>query len=235
MPYNRGYRNKRRGSMRRRFRGGYGSKRRRYISEYKPMSLYRQPMTPYKVRALVGSELKHSVQNAELQPSIGGSFLSITDGIPQGVLTTNRVGQWIQPVLLHGHIEVTAEEAAENKETTVQIRIAFFRWKEDTSVQIPESDVLMESTVNVQGPYKFGSRGKFDILWSKVITLSNDRQNSQFTKRFRFYLKLGQGPRCLYDEATPKKYQLFFFNLSNSPIGDEPSVRINTVFRYTDS
>ncbi len=220
---------------RRRRRSAYGPKRRRYISEYKPMSLYRQPMTAYKVRALVGSELKHSVQNAELQPSIGGSFLSITDGIPQGVLTTNRIGQWIQPIILHGHIEVTALDEPEQKETVVQTRIAFLRWREDTSVQVPESNVIMESTANVQGPYKFGSKGKFDILWSRVLTLSNDRQNSQFTKRYRFYLKLGRGPRALYDEATPTKYHLFFFNISNAPIGDEHFVRINTVFRYTDS
>ncbi len=226
----------RRRKRRRSFRGrGRMRKRGRFQSMYKSRSIYRQPMTAYKVRRIIGQELKHSVQQAEIQPSIGGNFLSLTDGIPQGVLSTNRIGNWIQPAVLHGHIELTGLLNSEASEHTAITRMAFLRWKEDTTLNPPSTEEIMESKADPQGPYNFGGKGKFDILWTKVVTTVNENDNGQFSRRFRFYLRLGRGPQCIYSEATPMKYHLFFFALSNSPITEEGFLRISTVLRYGDA
>ncbi len=221
---------------RRGYRSRFGKRRKMGYGPYKPRSLYRRPMTAYKVRRLINPELKISQQLNELQVQpVTGNLVSITDPIVQGVLATQRNGQQIQPAVLHGHINLTGEEKTAATDLKVTVRMAFLRWKESQNDNPPSAAEIMSNTADPQGPYNFGGKGKFDIMWSRVTTIVNSPDNSQFSKRFRFYLKLGKGPMCQWNEATPEKYHLFFFAISDATVTDEPALVLSTVFRFTDS
>lgn len=218
------------------FRRGYRSNKRRFTRR----SRYKRPMrvmTVKKVRKIVGAELKHATASAALVIGpIAGQILDLTSGIAQGNLSANRQGNWIQPIVQHGHINLTASVIPPvSTQDVTEIRFGFLRWKEDTNTNLPSLDQIMENVANVLGPFKYASKGKFDILWSRVTTIVNDRDNNQFNKNFRYYFKLGRGQRCIYDNATPMKYMIIFFAISNSPVGEELDLQLNNVIRYTDS
>ncbi len=193
-----------------------------------------KPMTVRRVRRIAGTELKYSRTTNEINVNpISGNLIAFTSPISQGVLVTNRVGNWLQPVNLHGHIVLTGVNHNEADQIT-EVRWGCFRWMEDDSVASPSIPDLLEDSANPDSPFKFASKGKFKILYTRVATVVNDHTNSQFTKRFRYYIKLSGGSRTMYDNATPRKNQLYFFALSDAAVGDEPTLKITNTLRYTD-
>ncbi len=193
-----------------------------------------RPMTVTKVRKIIGAELKHTTQNlSDDIPAAMGRIENISTDIIIGDLAQNRNGNWIQPIVYHGHIQINGFPAGTDPISLV--RLAVFRWREDFSTAPPTALDLLESTNDVFGPFKYASRGKFDILWSRALSLVNNSDNSQFNKQFRFYIKLGRGQKCVYDNNTPAKYQLFFFLFTLSAIGEEPAYQLNSTLRFTDS
>jgi len=81
--------------------------------------------------------------------------------------------------------------------------------------------------------------------WIKVIITTNqtclheksadDDDNSQFIKKFHFYVRLGRRPKSLYDAGNPKKFQYYFFIHTDSIVVDNPFFSLDSVLRYTDS
>ncbi len=193
-----------------------------------------RPMTTTKVRKIIGAELKHATQNSQDNiPAAMGRIENISTDIAIGDLATNRNGNWIQPIVYHGHIQLNGVSGA--TEEISLVRLAIFRWKEDFNTAAPTALDLLESTNDVFGPFKYSSRGKFDILWSRAFSLVNNGDNSQFNKQFRFYIKLGRGQKAVYDANTPAKYQLFFFLFTLTAVGEEPTYQLNSTLRFTDS
>ncbi len=225
------------GRTRRRF-GAYrsrGFKRRsRYRSAYKSSRIFRSPMTAYKVIRLVGGEMKHTVNSIQFDVNPNtGNFAGLTSDIVRGTNAANRIGNWIQPINVHGHVELTGD--ATSPEATTVVRFGYFRWKVDDNAESPTMLTVMETPSLPQGPFNFGSKDKFEILYSRVVTLVNNVDNTQFTKRFRTYIKLARGPKVVYDDAIPTKFQIYFFALSDAPVGSEPTLCIVTTLRFTDA
>ncbi len=87
------------------------------------------------------------------------------------------------------------------------------------------------------GSFSFINKGSFKVLWSRFVNVVNKEQNTQFIKTLRWNIKLGRGQKCLYDGATTqKKFQIFFFALSDGLSGVEaPQYALDSTLRYTDS
>jgi len=230
MPFRRSNRNRRRRSR----NTGTRSKRRMTKSR----SVYKQPMTAYKVQRIISAELKRTVFGVSGDaPALTGEIQNLTNSIPQGDLATQRNGNWIQPIVMHGTLRVNAlHVAAIPNLPVVSVRASFFRWKEDNSTNLPTLDEIVNDTSAPNGHFNFPNRGMFDILWTRNFTLVPDERNPQFTKMFKYYIKLNRGQKVIYDDALPKKYQLFFIIFSDTvDVTLIPEYRFDNVIRFTDS
>jgi len=138
---------------------------------------------------------------------------------------------------MHGTLRVNAQHVGGAPNLPViSVRAAFFRWKEDNSTNLPTLDEIVNDTAAPNGHFNFPNRGMFDILWTRNFTVVPDENNPQFTKMFKYYIKLNRGQKVVYDDALPKKYQLFFIIFSETVDPTLiPEYRIDNVVRFTDS
>lgn len=191
-------------------------------------------MTARRVRRIIGAELKFGYQPFNgTAPADNDENIALTL-INQGVMAGNRVGNWIQVINIHGSLQVEGQVAG--AVGVVNCRAFIFRWNEDQSSQLPTLDTIMESVTAPMGPYNFGSRGKFKIVWSRVFTIINDDDNPQFSKKFPIYIRLNRSPKTTYQDGAPKKNQYFFwiFSETNEPTSI-PNYRLDITTRWTDS
>ncbi len=203
----------------------------------KSRSVYKAPMTAYKVQRIVGAELKRTVIGISgSAPGLVGEFQAITPFITQGDTATQRNGNWIQPIVMHGTVQVNALHAGTL--SVVLVRFFFFRWLEDANINDAEVlDKLVNSTVDPNGQFNFENRGQFKILYTRNFSVVSKDNNPQFTKQFKYYIKLNRGQRVLYgDVGVPKKFQIYFAIFSNTATVDSiPEYTLNNVMRFTDS
>ncbi len=204
--------------------------RRRKFSRRRP-----RPMTVGRVKRIISAELKQSVTDFDFVPTmIGTSLITHLSNIAQGDLSTERTGNWLQPINLHGYVTVTGTAGA--SEETLQVRVGLFRWLNDQSVDPPDIGQIVNDTGNPSGPFSFRDKNSFKILWSRFVNVQTNPDSPQFLKTLRYYIRLGRSQKLLYDNAEFKKYQLFFFALSDGlVVGDEVQVSLTNTLRYTDS
>ncbi len=197
----------------------------------------RAPMTAYRVKRIIGQELKKfDLAAGPLSiPSVTGIVAGISD-IGQGDTNVLRTGNMIQPVSVHGYASVTGNAAEAATNAQAHVRIGLLRWNEDESTQVPTLPVLVADTGNPFCPYSLTNKGRYSILWSRVCIVSNTVENPNFQKLFRFKVKLDKGPKALFSGAAQKKFQYFFFGYSDIPAAnEEPLLEFCTSLRFTDS
>ncbi len=204
--------------------------RRRRMKSRRPL-----PMTVGRVKRIISAELKQDVTDFDFVPTrIGTALITHLSDIAQGDLSTNRTGNWIQPINVHGYVTVTGTVGASVQ--TLQVRVGVFRWKNDQSVDPPDIGQIMNDTGNPSGPFSFRDKNSFKILWSRFVNVQTNADSPQFLKTLRYYVRLGRSQKILYDAAEFKKYQLFFFALGDGlAVGDDVQVSLVNTLRFTDS
>lgn len=194
----------------------------------------RRSMTRYKVKRIIDAELKrHTLGLNGTAPSVTGELVDISSLIVQGPSSQTREGNWIRPVNFHGSLAMSGRDGAGQ---IVQVRAIIFRWNEDLLHHVPTLDDIVENDTAPHGQFNFAGKGTFKVLWTKNFQLVNQDNNPQYTKLFKFYLRLSRGPKILYDDNLPKKNQLFFAIFSDTlDVMEIPEFRLDAVLRYTDS
>lgn len=193
-------------------------------------------MTAARVRRIIGAELKYSltaIGPVNISNTIG-VFVSLTSNIAQGVAITERIGNWITPRNIHGNLVVKGNQNALATTDSFLIRAGIFCWKNDEQFDAPDLNQVVQDPAAPLGPLNFANRGSFRQVWGRTFTVMNDADNSQFIKKFPFYLRLGRR-KTLYDAGNPKKYQYFFFIMSDSIVITPPIFNLDLTLRYNDS
>lgn len=190
-------------------------------------------MTAGRVKRIIDAELKVrdlGVDPIEF-PILTGQIVQVSS-IAQGDTNLQRQGNWIKPVSWMGTI--TLEGGAGSSVDTQQFRIGCFVWKENQESDPATIDRIVQDVNAPHQQYNVESKGSFKILWSRTGILSNNVDNPQFQKVFRFYVKPTM--KILFDDADSRKFHLFIFALSNVSTGDNPpTVAFDTRLRFTDS
>lgn len=223
MVYSRSYRGR---SMRRR-RGG-----RRSYKRYP-----RRPMTPYRVKRLINAELKFAVFGNDFLefPAVTGSVIALTTPIAEGTGASERVGNWLHVTNIHGTLVVKGNPAAMPAIESFSWRMGIVQWNNDQSVDPATVAKIMFDSAAPLGPLSIVNRGSFKLCWSRTGTVMNDDDNTLFLKTLRCYVKLARYRKTLYAGVTPKKYQYFFFIVSDSIGLESPLYQLDLTTRYTDS
>lgn len=215
------------------FRRSYGRRSRRPMRRRRFTRRRRRPMTAGRVKRIVDAELKlHDNNLSEISaPSVTGLILHLS-GIVIGDSNEERTGNWIKPQTLMGTLSVQGDNNA--ADLLVQYRVCIVMWKENQDTDPLLLAKLMQNTLQPFQQFNVDSKGAFKILWSRTGNIINEKQNSQFVKYHRFYVK----PRMkiLYSDDDFRKYHLFFVAYSNIASGNNPpAISITTRLRYTDS
>lgn len=195
-----------------------------------------RPMTVGRVKRIISAELKSDVTDFDfIGVRIGISSITLLSNIAQGDLSTQRTGNWIQPINLHGYVTITGTAGASVE--ILQTRVGIFRWMNDNSQDPPDLNQIVSDPGNPSGPFSFKDKNSFKILWSRFLNVQTNPDSPQFLKTLRYYIRVGRSQKALYDGAiTPKKYQLFFFAMGDGlAAGDEVQVSLTNTLRYTDS
>ncbi len=212
------------------------TRKRRYMRRNKRSTRRRSmPMTVGRVKRIISAELKQKVTDFDFIPiRIGMPIVTHVSDIALGDLSTDRNGNWVQPINMHGYVTITGTAGATVE--TLQVRVGLFRWMNDQSVDPPDLSQIVNDPGNPSGPFSFKDKNSFKILWSRFVNVQNNPDSPQFLKTLRYYVRLGRSQKALYDNAMFKKYQLFFFALADGlVVGDEAQVSLTNTLRFTDS
>ncbi len=193
-------------------------------------------MTVGRVKRIISAELKQNVVDFDfVGVRIGLENITLLSNIAQGDLSTNRTGNWIQPINLHGYVTLTGTVGAGVQ--TLQTRVGVFRWMNDFDSDPPDIGQVVSDPGNPSGPFSFKDKNSFKILWSRFLNIQTNPDSPQFLKTLRYYIRVGRSQKALYDGGiTPKKYQLFFFAIADGlAAGDEVQVSLTNTLRFTDS
>ncbi len=207
----------------------YGRRRRRMR---RPMRM----MTVGRVKRIISAELKQLTTDFDFLPvRIGTDIVTTLSNVVLGDLSTNRTGNWIQPINLHGYVTLTGTVGASVQ--TLQVRVGLLRWMNDASTDPPAIGQIVNDPGNPSSPFSFKDKNSFKILWSRFLNIQTNPDSPQFLKTLRYYVKLGRSQKALYDGGiVQKKYQLFFFALGDGLVaGDEVQVSLTNTLRFTDS
>ncbi len=212
--------------------------RRRFVSRRRMggplvMRRRRRPMTAGNVKRIIDAELKFrdlSVGPVEI-PAVNGSVVQISN-IAQGDGVSQRTGNWIKPTSFMGAFTLEGNPAS--AQTTTQFRIGVVQWKENESINAIDLTKLMQDNFAPHLGFNIQNKGQFKILWSRIGILSNNNDNPQFQKLFRFYVK--PSLKVLYDDAAFRNNQLFVFGFSDlDTLSEPPTYLFDVRLRYTDS
>ncbi len=189
-----------------------------------------------RVRKIVRPELKFLENGFSATPIVGGPTAVLVTSAVQGAGAFNRIGNWLQPMYLYGNITVQGDHGASPAQETHGVRVGFALWKNDESKNAFTTDAIMQDSAAPGQTFSIVEKDSYQILWTKYMTVNNDRDNSQFTKTFPFRVNLTKLPHALYDNAIHKQNQIFFFALSDDITGTNPPVvSVDSMLRYTDS
>jgi len=214
-------------SMRRKYR------RNRYKRNYNNGSSLR-----YKVMRIIKPELKFREQRVgPANMVVAGTVspvLDITSAIAQGTSATNRVGDFIKPVTLHGSMSLTGFDGA--TAPVYRVRVFCICWKEQfIAATSPLIADLYQNTADPWSPFKPSARGTFKLLWSRKFELVNEQNNPKFSRVYNYKVPLSRLPTITWDVAIPNRNHLMFFAVSTFAIAEEATIEISNMFRYTDS
>jgi len=236
--YNTGYKGYRYSKRLNRYKGNRNGQNSRYRKKNgnRKYPMYRGLAS--KVKAIVDSEIKNNVRAVDFTAfSVGTPFLDNQTSIAQGLLTSQRLGNWLDPVNIHGYLQIRGQIQPAAVENTIDVRLGVLQWHNDDSVDPPLLASIMFDGGSPMGPFSFKNKDSFTILWTRCYTIVNDRNNPNFSYNVNFYRRLKMAQKILYDgAAVNKQNQIYFFAFSGSlAAADDPEVSIDITFRYTDS
>ncbi len=198
------------------------------------MSKYpRRHMTPGKVKRIIDAELKFKDVNVNglTIPSLLGNLFSLS-AIDTGDGESERIGNWVKPVSLHGAITVQADETS--AEPLQRFRVFIVQWRENQDIDVASLEKLVQNTSQPYLGYNVQSKGAFKVLWTWVGAVISNTDNPQYAKTRRFYVK--PRTKILYDGDGPRKYQIFMAGISDiAALDAPPSFTFSSRLRYTDS
>lgn len=213
----------------RRMRRMYRRKRRRFVVT---------PNFARKVRSVIRPELKFldtgDAGDVDVATSVLVPTINITNSITTGDGASNRQGEKIFPVNLHGIVTYTGNSASSNLDE--RCRIIIFAWREVPD--LPNEPILsqiLETPSNPYSAFNLSNRNRFKVFYSRKFTLSNDSTNPQFIKTFKIYIRLRRMGLITYDGATPLRNQIFVYYISTNDTLNEPTFQSYLTFRYNDS
>jgi len=222
----------------------YGRRRTNYLQK-KRFPMYRTPSRVSsaafikKVRRAAGAELKYLATNSTFLVSVSDPSALFLSNVIQGLGPSQRLGNWINPVGMHGTVRCHGTTLAAAPEIWT-MRVGILRFNDDISDTTFISSDLLETASRPGGPFKVSSKGKFSVLWTRVVFVSNNSDNGLFNRSLKFRIDLETAPKILFDGPSltgQTRNHLVFFAMSDSPSPDDepPSVDIDCMFRYTDS
>jgi len=215
---------------------GYSGKRRRYPQMYRSLG---KAGFAAKVRKVVAAERKFLFTNDvfEAAGTLPGS-LYLT-GIAQGVGQSQRVGNWIQPTSSHGSVTVTGQVDA-GGDTVWNVRVFILVFNDNSKDITNTSTRWMQDPTRPHGPFNIERKGEFSVLWTRVLTVSNNSDNTTYSQTLTWRLNLAKQKKILFDGPTSSdrtKFQMFFCAVSDSPSppAGPPTISVDSQFRFTDS
>ncbi len=211
-----------------------GSRRMRRRKSRRRVTKSRGHMTATRVRRIIGAELKrHTTSLNGTAPAVTGEIVGLTDIIVQGDTSIQRNGNWIRNINVHGTLSVKGQDATGE---IVTVRAFVFRWDLDASDGPPVLSDIVSNDTAPGSQFNFENRGNFQILWTKVFNIVDKDNNPAYQRLLKIYIRTGRLPKILYNNALPKKNQLYFGIFSDTAdLGDIPSFRLDLVNRFTDS
>ncbi len=221
------------------FQKGYRYPRRATAGRGRPRryAMYRTPGRAFaaRVRAVVKAESKYKYLPFEADPTVTAPFVHHVSEIALGQLSTQRIGNWIQPTSVYGTVRVFGNPASE--ELTDGVRVGCLIWNNDNDSDAFDATNLLEFNEAPGGPFKIPEKGSFTILWTRYVQVVNNDDNAQFVKTLKVSFPMVRKPKILYDGGESKKYQIFFFALSDTPGLSEtpPHIEGDLTIRFNDS
>lgn len=203
--------------------------RRRGASKKRQAAVFKR-----RVLRIVGAESKFRITGANSRPQVGAQTeIRVTD-IDLGTSASQRIGNWIRPVSLRGNMVVRG--APGNALQKLSIRVGVALWKNDQSADPFLAGDIMADANSPMGDFSVLEKGSYQVLWTRTMVVVNNDDNSQNVKKVMFSMNLSKVPKTLYSGAAPKKYQLFYFFISDDTNGgvDAVNIEVDALFRYTD-
>ncbi len=215
--------------------GGRGGRRTSFRRRQRgPMRRLPAASFAAKVRAVVKAESKFKYLKGAGQVAQGDPFFIHVSDIGQGTDASQRIGNWIQPTNLYGHITLTGNNAATQDHNG--IRVLMLQWNEDDEKNQFDGTRLLQDNLTPGGPWRVTEKGVFTVLWSSYLTIVNNSDNTQFVKTLKYDIKMHKRKRVLFNANELAKFQIYFCCLTDSTsIENFPTVEAQIQLRYTDS
>lgn len=174
------------------------------------------------------SELKYIVDTQSQNVSTSGFIKKITDGIPTGSTTGQRIGDMInaRSVELHGNIL--------RGDASNFVRIIVFQWRVSDSTAPVLGDIIGSPAKWWDG-YNGDKRSYYTILWDKTFPMSQNGSNDVVAFKKKIYKRMAS--RLEYETGasnSPGTHMLYYILLSDSGAIGHPLVNIYTKFNYKD-
>jgi len=220
----------------------YGRRRGRFRRRKGRMTRYNRPSYSFarKVRRVVSAELKFSTNTNNdtlLQDAVAIStpvVNNITTGIAVGTSATQRVGNYVDPVNIHGTISL--EGNATSATPTYKARIIFLAWTDEfLSGVSPQLGDILETPTDPWSMFDTSAKGRFKSLYSRKVLLVNDETNPKFSMTFNYHVKMGKIPNLSYQGATALRNHVMLFVLADNDGVNFGTFNLSNMFRYTDS
>ncbi len=187
-----------------------------------------------RVLRIVGAESKFRISGFTSRPQVGAQTEIRVSDIDVGTSASQRIGNWIRPQSLRGNMVVRG--SAGNALQKLGIRVGVALWKNDESIDAFAAGDIMADGNAPAGDFSVLEKGAYQVLWTRYLAVSNNDDNSQNFKKVAFNINLRKVPKTLYSAGAPKKYQIFYFFISDDTNGGAVAVNIEVdgMFRYTD-
>ncbi len=187
-----------------------------------------------RVLRIVGAESKFRITGANSRPQVGAQTeIRVTD-IDVGTSASQRIGNWIRPVSLRGNMVIRGNPG--NALQKLGIRVGVCLWKNDQSADAFAAGDIMADANAPAGEFSVLERGAYQVLWTRFVVVVNNDDNAQNVKKVAFNVNLSKVPKALYSAGAAKKYQIFYFFISDDTNGgaNAVNIEIDGLFRYTD-
>jgi len=196
--------------------------------------MVRRPMTNYRVRRIIDAELKRFTNTTNSDaPATTGSVFPLTDIIGQGISSTQRIGDWIKVINLHGNLSVKAQDSVGQ---IVAVRAFIFQWNETAEAGPPSLEDIVNNVTAPTGQFSFSNKGQFRILWTKLFNVVNQDNNPAYQRMLKIYIRTNRLPKTLFTGVLPRKFHYYFMIFSDTAApGEIPEYRLDLTVRYTDS
>lgn len=217
-------------------RGGGAPRRytgRRRRGQSRRYSLKPSPSFTRGVLAVVKPESKFFFSTHKASTSLGTPFFLFLDDMKQGTDSSGRVGNEITPTVLYGHVIVEGNHLGDDD--SAGVRIVIIQWHDDQNNSPMDPDEILQETAQPGGPWKVQSKGLFSVVWSKFVSISQRRDNSQFLKTCSFDVKIRKRPNPLWNGDILKKHHYHILAFTDAGGGaDFVTVNAQVQLRYTD-